>query len=286
MALEKRLSVPTFAGSGDGWGGSLPLRRDYPEVVVLDLSKVQFVVPTFLLRVRTFVDWHLSQGREVRVLPPASNDVNRYLSRMRVSAGLPDGTFDGLKKVSETDQREALIPVTRLHQLPEVDSLADNLAPLIGAHLAEVKLPLQPFFVAVSELAGNAVEHGRSESGCYVAAQRYRAQKRLTLAIADLGIGVPEHVRQRYPEWTDDARAIAMATQEAVSGTSEQHRGYGFYWVLEEAKAAEQVGYAQLTVRSSRGQYTVTMKGDQLTHRRADRGYKRGTWVCFELETA
>jgi hypothetical protein len=286
MASEKRLSVPPFAGSGDGWGGSLPLRRDYPEVVVLDLTKVEFVVPTFLLRVRTFVDWHLRQGRDVQVLPPMNGDVNRYLARMRVNDGLPNDTFKGLKKVSETDQREVLIPVTRLHELGEVDALADNLAPLIGAHLAEVKLPLQPFFVAVSELAGNAVEHGRSESGCYVAAQRYRSQKRLTLAIADLGIGVPEHVRQRYPEWTDDGRAIAMATQEAISGTSDQHRGYGFYWVLEEVRAADQVGYAQLTIRSSRGEYTATMRGDRLTDRRTERGYKRGTWVCFELETA
>src|SRR4051812_2626908 len=127
---EKRVSVPPYAGSGDGWGGSLPLRHDYPTEIVLDLGGRLFVTPTFLLRVRTFVDWHTAEGRTVKVVTPKDVNVSRYLARMHIGEDLPAKTFDKLPAVREADRRDVLIPIKRLCKLPEVDELADAVSRL------------------------------------------------------------------------------------------------------------------------------------------------------------
>jgi hypothetical protein len=84
----KRLQLPPFAGSGDDWGGSMPLNHSYPEAIVLDARAIQFVVPTFLLRVRTFIDWHRAEGRDVKVIPPSRAGVRSYLPSAKKNADL------------------------------------------------------------------------------------------------------------------------------------------------------------------------------------------------------
>lgn len=205
---------------------------------------------------------------------------------MRVEEDLPSGVFDGLPTVHERDRKKVLIPVSRLHLLTEVDALTEDLSPLISAHLADVGLPSQPFLLAVSELAGNAVEHGQSKTGCYVAAQRYTSERRLCMSIADLGIGVPEHVRQRYPEWTSDGQAIENATLESVSGTGNEHRGYGFSQVLEEVAESEGIARAEVLIRSGRGMHRVNVNGTAMRTRSEDAPYKRGTWISVDISTA
>lgn len=50
----------------------------------------------------------------------------------------------------------------------------------------------------MGELCDNARVHGRNDLGVYVAADRVeRPRRSFRLAIADLGIGIPEHIRRR-----------------------------------------------------------------------------------------
>lgn len=83
-----------------------------------------------------------------------------------------------------------------------------RLGELLAAHFAVGLARLGSAFVmATSELADNAVIHGRNEVGAYVAAQRYKTT-RCVLSIGDLGVGIPEHLRRAYPHLTDDGLAI------------------------------------------------------------------------------
>jgi hypothetical protein len=278
----KRLSIAPSAGSGSGWGGTLPLRA-YPKSVCLDLRRLRFVVPTFLLRLRTFIDWHRARGREVTVLCPTSVNVNHYLARMRIHADLPSGTFQGLREVAEHDRSDVLIPITRLYELPEVDYFVDDLSPVVNAHVDQIAAVGQPFLLAVSELSQNGVEHGRSASGCYVAAQRYPSRSSLALCIADLGGGIPEHLRREYPDISDDALAIEKAMREGVSGTGNSDRGYGLPQVMEEVMKSASVPWATLNIRSGYGSYRASLRGEVINETPSASSYKRGTWVSFEF---
>ncbi len=211
------------------------------------------------------------------------------MSMVHIGDDLPHGTFSGLPSVRERDRRDVLIPIRNVRTLPEVDVLTHEVAELVEAHAdTSVASLAQTFLLAVSELTGNAVEHGRNSTGAYLAAQRYRTGQpdaRLVIAVADLGMGIPEHVRQRYPEWTDDAQAIENATIERVSGTGNPHRGFGISQVLDEI-AASPIEHAELQLRAGRGVLRSRVIGMEQLKERREVPYKRGTWVTLELGTA
>jgi hypothetical protein len=96
----------------------------------------------------------------------------------------------------------------------------------------------------------NALDHGRNPIGAWVAARRITEPRRqVSIAISDLGMGIPEHIRQRYPEWSDDGYAIAQATEEGITGT-------GKLQVVQNTRKLEVIPAAR---------------------------YRRGTWITYDL---
>jgi hypothetical protein len=126
--------------------------------------------------------------------------------------------------------------------------------------------------------------HGRSDVGVtYVTAQRYE-QRRCVLAIGDLGIGIPEHMRRAFPELTDAEDAIREATKEGVTATGNPHRGIGYQWVIDGMKEAN-IPVGALRVWSGRGRFRVEVR-DGTQVRRDAWAVERptvGTWVRLEL---
>jgi hypothetical protein len=140
--------------------------------------------------------------------------------------------------------------------------------------------------MAVSELCGNAVEHGANPLGCYVAAQRYEKPHRHTvLALGDLGMGIPAHMRRRYTELRGDRTALREAIKEGKTGTGKEERGIGFTSVMEGAEEA-QMRYASLDIHSGKAQLQHAVWADPDSEAKTateDAPYKIGTWATFEI---
>jgi hypothetical protein len=282
MANEQIVTIPGSAGLGEGWEGDLPLDSDYPDSILLDLSDLTFVRPLLLLRLRTFVDWHLEKGRKVRVELPKSNDVRRYMARMHIHHGLASDVFAGMPTVQEHDRSESLVPVSIVRGGHEADHLCDGLVPILEEFADDASLP-QAVNMAMSELTNNAVEHGQNEFGTYIAVQRYPKLGSLIIATSDLGVGIPEHLRQQHPEWDDDGYVIEMALRSGVSGTGDPHRGFGLAYTLETIEASE-ILKARFTIRSGRGECVIeTPKAGKSQISRSATAYKRGTMVNLVL---
>jgi hypothetical protein len=142
--------------------------------------------------------------------------------------------------------------------------------------------------MAIGELCDNAVSHGRSEHGVYVAAQRYQST-RCVLAIGDLGMGIPEHLRRQHPQLIDDGDAIAEATKQGVTGVAgaeAQHRGNGYYHLVDEMQTT-QIPIGLLRIWSGSGRFSLAMADGRQTMRRGRSTDEptRGTWVRLELAT-
>ena len=138
-----------------------------------------------------------------------------------------------------------------------------------------------PAFMAVSELANNAVEHGANQFGSYVAVRRLSDEdgRRVLVAVADLGMGIPEHMRQQHPDLVDDGYAIARSTELLVSGTGRPHRGVGFHDVFESAltRATQE---AQIDILSAGGFYRVRLcDGKRRPGVFPPANFRRGTWI-------
>ena len=261
-------------GGSGGWRDDFPLSHELPNLLGLDCTRLEMPIhPMFALRIRVFIDWHRREGREVRVMPPTEPIARRAFAAMCMDPEL-----------AIESEENAIVPVTRMQEFGEVEEVAERTQELLEYQLPDVSALGQATFMAVSELCNNAVDHGSNALGAYAAVRRVTEPRvQVSIAISDLGIGVPEHIRQRYPEWSDDGWAIAHATQEGVSGTGNRHRGIGFSAVMEAALTSS-LHAARMDILSANGLCRVQNvqeipKVDVLPAAR----FRRGTWITYDL---
>jgi len=274
------------SGGADGYRNNLLLEHHLKPPIIVDASTLGPCHPMFVVRLRLFIDWHLAAGREVRFVPPDDAVLAQHLDSMGLTEGLPASMTMALP--SRKSSSSALLPIRRLVTHNDVEDVSLAATEALGQLAREFVVWSDPVYMAVSELCSNALQHGRDALGAYVAADRIEGESRLfRLAIADLGIGIPEHIRAHHPEWQDDTAAIVRALQRGVSGTGDPQRGNGFAEVLDDAMKKLLVrakSAVELDIRSSKGRVVVDLL-DGRQDARAGRveNPRRGTWITYTV---
>ena len=130
-------------------------------------------------------------------------------------------------------------------------------------------------FAAMGELIDNAIDHGASGEGAFVAAQVYSGatsgRRGLEVAICDTGVGVLAHLRRnpKHADIPDSADALKQAFIPGVSGTTED-RGNGLSDLLSFLQFG---GLARVHLRSGDGLATVTVgRRRRVEHTRSTAG--------------
>lgn len=286
---ETRLTVaPPDDGVADAWGEWVPLPDPPAQDVVVDLAELKGAWPVELLRLRALIDSRALAGRTVEVVPPKSPAVRAYLANTGLGIELPESCSCDLGPVSPGDQKQFLIPVRRVSTVEESDRLDEELAALLAAQFTGTIGRLADAFTrTVSEMCDNATSHGRSAViGAYVSAQRYTKQ-RCALAIGDLGVGIPEHIRHALPKLVADDDAIRVATKEGITATGSPHRGIGYQFVIDGLKQTS-IPCGELRVWSGQGRFRVEVRDGIQVRRRAWPVEERtaGTWVMLWLSAS
>jgi hypothetical protein len=283
MRWEKGLS--RRAAHDGGWREDFPLGHDLPEDILVDCGALELpLYPLFIVRLRTFLEWHHARGRSLAVIRPRDAAARRVFIALGVTEGLPV-TVDGTSAPADEDMA-VVLPVTPLREFADVEAVASRTRELLEYQLPEVSALGHASYMAVSELCANAVEHGTNTLGSFVAASHFKEPRpQVSIAIGDLGVGIPEHLRQRYPEWFDDCFARAQSFQPGISGTGDPHRGNGFTETFEAALASAGTA-ARVDLHSANGFVRAQFYGDikKLEPFPAAR-FRRGTWISYDLVT-
>lgn len=231
----------------------------------------------FAIRLQVFSDWHRSQGRNIEIVFPENPDARRQLEILGVTEPGSDPGSGGDK----------VLPITRFEEYLQIEETARTIRELLEDHRPELAHLGAATFMALSELCNNAVEHSASRFPSYVAAAADpNCASNLTIAIADLGIGIPEHLRQVYPEWSDDSSAIAMATFDGVSGTDEPHRGFGFHHVFDKVLKTS-LHAAEIEIYSANGFLRTKFYDGRRTFQPSPPPqYRRGTSIVCRFVSA
>lgn len=91
----------------------------------------------------------------------------------------------------------------------------------------------------LDEMISNAFDHS-GESEVSVFSQHYHTKKEAIFTVLELGVGIPNHIRKRYPPASDpqyaplrnDSYCIRKATEEGFSGsTPDKNSGVGLYYL-------------------------------------------------------
>jgi anti-sigma regulatory factor (Ser/Thr protein kinase) len=282
------ITLGSTPGGKDGYGHDLLLERELESPVVVDATALRACHPMFLVRLRLFMDWHLAAGHEVRIIGPALPVAAGHLADMGVGHGLPDGVVMGLP------EHRSDAPVLSIRRL-EVDADAENVAQqavdVLHQQTGAIAGWGDALHMGISELCDNALHHGSNELGAYIAAERVLEPRReFRLVIADLGIGIPEHIRARHPEWQDDAAAIAQVLNRGVTGTDDPQRGNGFSETIDyalEQQLVQASSAVEIDIRAASGRVGVHLVGGvtQVKDGLATTP-RRGTWISYTVVTA
>ena len=278
------MSLPADGGPNIWWAEAVALGQAGAGDLILDLTELEMVDPLFLARLRGLIDLNARAGRQITILPPKKDLTRKYLEFMRLGSDLPDNCDCELEGLDVPGSSKILIPIRRLSSPTDVEDLEQALGDLYLAHFSGPLAKLAEAFTrTVGEISDNATTHGKSSVGVsYVAANRY--PKGCILAVGDLGIGIPAHMRKAFPELEDDSDAIRVATREGKSGTGDPQRGIGYQYVIDGLKN-EHIATGELRVWSGRGRFRVqTLAGVQERRRAWSVDEETaGTWVRLDL---
>jgi len=271
----------------EAFRGDLPLERDIEQPIVVDARALLDCHPMFAIRLRLFLDWHVAAGHPVRVIGPQDERVAQQLVALGAFDGLPEKAVDGLP--GATAYGTALLAIRRLRAWTDVEEASYAAMEVLHQQAIELAIWGEPVHMAVSELCDNALQHGKNALGAYVAADRVSDEvEHFRLAIADLGIGIPEHIRARHPEWQDDTAAITKALQRGVTGTGDPHRGNGFSEVVDDVNRAlvRARSAVRIEIRSARGGVLLDLVDGRVDPRPATvERPRRGTWITYTVAT-
>jgi hypothetical protein len=286
--VQSTIKLASSWGGEDGYRADLPLERDIEHPIVLDASDLDRCHPAFIVRMRLFFDWHLSLGHEVGWIPPHRAEVAQQLADAELVVGLPEEIASRLP--SPRADAGTLLPLRRLGSASDVEDVSQSAIDVLHAQAPELAAWGDPVYMAVSELCSNALQHGGHELGAYVMADRVTDDAReFRLVIADLGIGIPEHIRSLHPDWIDDSDAIMRVLVRGVTGTRDPHRGNGFAEVLDEALdrlLVRSFSAVNVDIRSSKGRAVIKLvDGRQSVERAAIKRPRRGTWITYVVTT-
>lgn len=249
--------------------------------IALDASDLKGLHPLFAARLSLWLNRQENGGVQVVINEPHDEATRRLFRAFRLGEAI-GGVGDALA----VGDPEVIIRPTRLVELTEVDLLADTMVQPLVDHFDDAAVVRDAILMAISELCQNAVEHGTSPAGCVVAASRGEADgiSKIMLGIGDLGIGIPNHIRQAHPELVLDEHAIGRALDEGVSGTERSDRGYGFSWVLKETLSSAATS-AEMLIRSGEG----TFRREIVDARIKDHGWRTpeagGSWIACDWAT-
>lgn len=152
---------------------------------------------------------HFGEVQKVASLP--------YLIRM--------GLFDHIRLdygsgIAAHEEAGRFIPITRIANARELTDFIVNFIPLLHADPQQV----EPIRYVISELVRNVLEHANSPDGAYICAQYFHETHKLSLGVADAGIGIHATI-SRYHSAPTPWDAIVLAMRPGISGTTSRIGG-------------------------------------------------------------
>jgi anti-sigma regulatory factor (Ser/Thr protein kinase) len=253
--------------------------------LTIDARRLVFAGPLELAGVVAMAHAAAADGCGTIFRTAEDPNVTGYLQRMDVIRRMPpDAVIDGRLPA----ERRTHLPAALLEVTPLAAGTGDDLATRLG-RIASANFGSKTYakvFAGIGELIDNAIDHGASQEGAFVAAQVYSGatsgRRGLEVAICDTGVGVLAHLRRNpaHADIPDSAEALKRAFTPGVSGTSEE-RGNGLGDLLSSLEFG---GLARVHLRSGDGLATVTVGRRQ----RIERSHRtatsiEGTWAWLRI---
>ncbi len=244
----------------------------------LDMSNVTFVSPTASTLLTTAIRRLQQQQVRIELTPPSDSRPHTYLNRIgfydRIGVEMeypwqrrdPGGRFVEIVQARDEEEGEAVV--------------GEMLGILRNRNVADTEAIYDALQYALLEVVNNVFHHAQSPTHAFLCAQFYPGRRRVELAVADTGRGIPATLRDN-PElegtFETDAEAIHLAVQPRVTGRPAYNTGEGLFFTMEFIKR----NGGDACIHSQRGMLWVRDGEEQVE----EGPHWQGTWVALRFRT-
>jgi len=234
--------------------------------LVLDLSRVVAVSSALMCFLCGLVD--LSIGKK--------NRVSLVLPRNKKAASVVRSAKEMLKGDGPAQIRIA----ERMCQARKItgnnNAVLEEILRLIGENLRMSQAARDSLIVVLTELLTNAIDHS-GEKSCYVCAGAWGRSRLLHLTILDFGMGIPQKIRTRYPQYDDDVDAVRSLLQIGLTTRTGLEGGRGYRFIQEILRRNK----GRLHIYTGRAKAVMKYDKGEYNYRKARRSF---TGTCVDIQ--
>ncbi|MCD8740609.1 hypothetical protein LT679_08365 [Mucilaginibacter roseus] len=142
-------------------------------------------------------------------------------------------------QINEHESSGRFIPARQIKTSDELNQFIIDMVPLLHT-TPEQAFPIK---YVISELVRNVLEHSESEIGAIVSAQYFKKSNRISIGVADRGIGIKASMNKSYAT-KNDKEAVDLALRPGITGTTnkvggtEFNAGAGLFFTKSIAKVS------------------------------------------------
>ncbi len=159
-----------------------------------------------------------------------------YLLRMGLIDALDSN--HGIQ-IDEHESSGRFIKARKINTSDQLNQFITDMVPLLHTSPEQA----YPIKYVMSELVRNVLEHSNSRIGAIVSAQYFKKTNRISIGVADRGIGIKTAINKSYAAKTDED-AIDLALRPGITGTTtkiggtEFNAGAGLFFTKSIAKVS------------------------------------------------
>jgi len=141
--------------------------------------------------------------------------------------------------INEHEASGRFIKARQIRTSEELNQFIIDMVPLLHTTPEQA----YPIKYVMSELVRNALEHSKSPIGAIVCAQYFKKSNRISIGVADRGIGIRSAINRSY-NTNNDEEALTLALRPGITGTTnkiggtEYNAGAGLFFTKSIAKVS------------------------------------------------
>jgi len=187
---------------------------------------IQHAEPSALAAIAAWATYHRHRGRSIQIHDSVKSP---YTWRFGLLSALSGSTENSARATR-------FLPPTQIASESSIPMEIERTVDLLGLTSQGSRAGVAK---SISEAVRNVFEHANAADGAFLCASYFQAADRLSIAVADAGIGVPATIRPRYGSKLSDAEANLLATELKVTGARPSPRyggaisnaGVGLYYL-------------------------------------------------------
>lgn len=166
---------------------------------------VQHAEPCALTAIAAWSAYQRDAGRSIQIHDSVKSP---YTWRFGLLSALTGSTENSARATR-------FLPPTQIASESSIPTVLERTVDLLGLTSLGSRAGIAK---SISEAVRNVFEHAKARDGAFLYASYFQATDRLSIAVADTGVGVPATIRPRYGAQLSDADANQLATELKVTG--------------------------------------------------------------------